>query len=160
MSSSYGRRCRYCDRWISLRQMPYGQWVAFEGDSPHRCDKPPKPAESQPPKKKKHINVPILSEEGFTPREPARPIKYVAPANIQGPSAPEPVKTQRQVAHEISTGHAAGNETINGSSPDRLREKSTATAKSGWSWIWGPILLFVLLRLIITMANQAHFHGH
>jgi hypothetical protein len=41
MTSSYGRRCRYCNRWISLRQMPHGQWVAFEGDAPHDCERAP-----------------------------------------------------------------------------------------------------------------------
>ena len=37
MASSYTRRCRYCDRLIHMRQMPYGQWVPFEGNEPHDC---------------------------------------------------------------------------------------------------------------------------
>jgi hypothetical protein len=41
MANSYVRRCRNCDRSISMRQMPYGQWVAFEGDAVHQCNKPP-----------------------------------------------------------------------------------------------------------------------
>jgi hypothetical protein len=40
MASSYGRRCKYCQRWISMRQMPAGQWVAFENDKPHDCNAP------------------------------------------------------------------------------------------------------------------------
>jgi hypothetical protein len=48
MASSYSRRCRYCSRWISMRQMPAGQWVAFEGDSVHDCKRPPPRRMSSP----------------------------------------------------------------------------------------------------------------
>jgi hypothetical protein len=41
MSSSYRRSCRYCGRSISMRQMPAGQWVAFENNQPHDCEAPP-----------------------------------------------------------------------------------------------------------------------
>lgn len=38
---SYKERCKHCDRWIQLRHMPGGQWVAFEGyDTVHDCSKP------------------------------------------------------------------------------------------------------------------------
>lgn len=37
MSSSYTRPCKYCNRTIQLRNMPAGQWVAFEGDEVHKC---------------------------------------------------------------------------------------------------------------------------
>lgn len=39
---TYRRRCRHCARWISLRQMPAGHWLAFERDSVHDCDRAPK----------------------------------------------------------------------------------------------------------------------
>jgi hypothetical protein len=39
--SSYHRKCKHCGRTIQMRQMPHGQWVAFEGyDTPHDCSKP------------------------------------------------------------------------------------------------------------------------
>lgn len=42
MPSSYSRNCRNCGRRIQLRQMPAGQWVAFEGyDTQHDCKRPP-----------------------------------------------------------------------------------------------------------------------
>jgi hypothetical protein len=42
MSSSYKRQCKKCRRWIQLRQMPAGQWVAFEGyDTIHKCGEKP-----------------------------------------------------------------------------------------------------------------------
>lgn len=38
---NYSRKCRTCGRWINLREMQHRQWVAFEGDQPHACKKPP-----------------------------------------------------------------------------------------------------------------------
>ena len=39
---SYKRQCKDCGRWIQLRRMPHGQWLAFEGfDTPHDCSRPP-----------------------------------------------------------------------------------------------------------------------
>ena len=37
--SSYRRPCRECGQRISLRQMPAGQWVAFDvsTEEPHIC---------------------------------------------------------------------------------------------------------------------------
>jgi hypothetical protein len=55
LASSYRRRCRYCSRWISMRQMPAGQWVAFEGDGPHDCDRPqPRRVTTSPPRTPTH----------------------------------------------------------------------------------------------------------
>jgi hypothetical protein len=42
MNSSYARPCKFCGRRISMRQMPAGQWVAFEDDAAHKCAAPPK----------------------------------------------------------------------------------------------------------------------
>lgn len=40
MSESYNRRCKYCGQWIQMRNMPQGQWVAFDGyDTVHKCSK-------------------------------------------------------------------------------------------------------------------------
>jgi predicted DNA-binding transcriptional regulator YafY len=36
--SSYYRNCKHCGNRIQLREMPAGQWLAFEGfDTPHEC---------------------------------------------------------------------------------------------------------------------------
>lgn len=40
---AYLRRCRYCNDLISMRQMPRGQWVAFDAGfdgSVHACGRP------------------------------------------------------------------------------------------------------------------------
>jgi hypothetical protein len=41
MANSYTRKCRGCGRSIHMRQMPHGQWVAFEANSPHECKREP-----------------------------------------------------------------------------------------------------------------------
>ncbi len=43
---SYKRRCRHCGRTVSLRQMPHGKYVAFEGGGVHDCAAPPAPQKS------------------------------------------------------------------------------------------------------------------
>lgn len=40
-SPSYFRRCKKCGARIHMREMPHGQWVAFDGrDSVHSCGQP------------------------------------------------------------------------------------------------------------------------
>lgn len=44
---SYYRKCKHCGRRIQLRQMPAGQWVAYEGyDTIHDCNAPPSKSHS------------------------------------------------------------------------------------------------------------------
>jgi hypothetical protein len=50
MPNSYTRRCRHCERWISMRQMPHGQWVVFENNEPHNCSNPPIQVRAQQPR--------------------------------------------------------------------------------------------------------------
>jgi hypothetical protein len=37
MRQNYDRRCNYCDRIITMRKMPDGGWLPFEGGSQHSC---------------------------------------------------------------------------------------------------------------------------
>lgn len=46
---AYRRKCKDCYRWISIRQMPHGKWVAFEGEKPHDCDTPVRRSPSKRP---------------------------------------------------------------------------------------------------------------
>lgn len=40
MAESYRKTCRYCGRTITMRKMPYGQWVPFDGyNARHDCKK-------------------------------------------------------------------------------------------------------------------------
>ena len=49
MANSYIRPCRKCGRRISMRQMPHGQWVAFENNEVRDCSEPPKVKVVKPP---------------------------------------------------------------------------------------------------------------
>jgi hypothetical protein len=85
MVNSYSRRCRTCDRWISMRQMPHGKWVAFEHNEPHECGRPPRVEPVRPaPRKPAPIAGPTefpdfelpndeISRPGPTPPVPPRP---------------------------------------------------------------------------------------
>src|SRR5262249_12104318 len=72
MASSYSRRCRYCSRWISMRQMPAGQWVAFEGDSVHDCGRPP-PQRVTTSRSRRDAPTPAASGEFEDFEIPSRP---------------------------------------------------------------------------------------
>ncbi len=72
MVSAYRRRCKICNRWISLRQMPAGQWVAFENECAHVCAKPNRRSS---PKTKKSVNQVIPQKDaGFENFEMPRSI--------------------------------------------------------------------------------------
>jgi hypothetical protein len=67
---SYYRKCKHCGRTIQLRQMPGGQWVAFEGyDHVHNCSTPPrrsnKPADKRAPTKATKPQLEPAPDVGF-----------------------------------------------------------------------------------------------
>jgi hypothetical protein len=64
MSSSYSRSCRNCGRPISMRQMPAGQWVAFENDAGRNCSVPPKKSRKPKPNQVNDQPAPVLGH-GF-----------------------------------------------------------------------------------------------
>jgi hypothetical protein len=80
MSSSYRRRCKYCDRWISMRQMPAGQWVAFEGDGAHDCAKPRAGAQHSKITQTTLNTELVQQEEGFAEIQiPSTPTHNIVP---------------------------------------------------------------------------------
>lgn len=98
MANSYGRRCRTCRRWISMRRMPHGQWVAFENDEPHKCEAVPAPAPRRPtPPRPAHIDPPDFPDIEI-PEDVTEPVRPAPPA--PGPVA-RPIPT-RQKASPVS----------------------------------------------------------
>jgi hypothetical protein len=84
MASSYTRPCRTCQRRISMRQMPHGQWVAFENDEPHNCSKPPKvDVVRSTPRKSPQVDAPTEFDDIVVPGDAAP-----QPAPIARPVAP------------------------------------------------------------------------
>ena len=97
MSNSYSRRCRHCNRWISMRQMPAGQWVAFAKDQPHKCAvPPPQPRPLQTPNVVARPSPNTASITRSNPQQPAdltsltqsrRPATLPRPASANSPPA-------------------------------------------------------------------------
>lgn len=91
--SSYTRPCRHCGRRINLRQMPHGQWVAFEGDQQHVCDEPAPP--KAPPPARPRTPPPAATPAPFEPLYPKvpqdpPPTPQPAPPRPVSPPAPAP----------------------------------------------------------------------
>jgi hypothetical protein len=97
MTSSYSRRCKYCSRRISMRQMPAGHWVAFEGDGVHDCKRPsPQRAAASPPRRVTPFLAPAGEFEDFEISSGAGsstpPVLNPVPASSPTPQAqPTPV---------------------------------------------------------------------
>lgn len=72
---SYHRKCSKCGRLIQMRQMPQGQWVAFEGyDTPHDCHQArtksvTRPAQSSAQTDTSRAKQPHLEEEVQQPQD-------------------------------------------------------------------------------------------
>jgi len=127
-----------------MRQMPHGQWVAFEGyDTPHDCSKPiprddnPKILpffESPPPRKKESGNYDGL---GF-------PDISIPRQGSQGKDEP-----LADVARKVSSFPSSQEEktALKGTKQGYVVQKKTKSIPSGFWWIifWLGILLLLLL---------------
>ena len=82
--ANYNRNCKHCGRRINMRQMPHGQWVPFEADEPHDCDKRPA-GRAAPPVKPNNPRPAETTAEPFTPLYPK-----VAESPAPGPNAIRP----------------------------------------------------------------------
>jgi hypothetical protein len=166
--SSYSRRCRTCNRWISLRQMPHGRYVAFEGDAPHKCSSPPppKPIKVSPPKL-----TPSDNDGGFIeieiPGSTTNPEAKVSGSAPTLPSRrPTPISTPSTTRGQ-SEGMFGGKPKPAGNPPtDRPQytfRPSTPQKSAPWSglrtilfWIFVPMLLIGLARAITILSRGRH----
>jgi hypothetical protein len=80
--ANYSKRCRDCGRPINIRQMPHGQWVAFEGEDPHKCDSP---SSKNRPHPKRNDQLPVTE-----PIKPFEPIYPSVPEPLSGVPNPPP----------------------------------------------------------------------
>jgi len=94
--SNYSRNCRDCGRRINLREMPHGQWVAFEGDRQHKCDEPA--SDKVGPVR---VNRPRPAEPATEPFKPLYPkiseIPISDPVRSQ-PTSPQEVNSSTIIA--------------------------------------------------------------
>jgi hypothetical protein len=136
MASAYRRRCKHCNRWISLRQMPAGQWVAFENEAAHVCAKPNR--RSAPTTKK--------------------PVDYGIPQKDAGFENFEMPKS-------IDAGSSTGNNGKLAPSGDHgLYSESKAPSSSGmpkksgfnWSWLYLLVAVGIILKLFAAVGRSSH----
>ena len=85
--TSYNRKCKHCGRWINIRQMPHGQWVAYEGDQQHDCNKARIRKGKRPGKVE--TERPGSQDESFKPYYPTVP-------GSPPPAAPAPQRTHER----------------------------------------------------------------
>jgi hypothetical protein len=117
--------------------MPASQWVAFEGDNPHKCDNPPiknkKP--TKPPAMVAGTTSGNANEGGLA--------KFGDRSKTIGTDQP---------AQRAPFPNARPSENSNASS-----EKSVSAAKFNWSWILWLIFISAILRLL-THLGGTHTH--
>jgi hypothetical protein len=84
MANSYTRPCRSCGRRISMRQMPHGQWVAFENGEAHHCSEPPKVEVVRPaPRQTRQVEAPTEFDDIVIPDQQApQPTPVLRPVEL------------------------------------------------------------------------------
>jgi hypothetical protein len=171
MASSYTRPCRTCQRRISMRQMPHGQWVAFENDEPHNCSKPPKvDVVRSTPRKSPPVDAPTEFDDiiipGDTAPQPAPIPRPVEPPQT-APLAPAPAKQRPSPGLTNLRSHPATdvNRSLAGrrdpSKPEptvaptmETPPRLTAVGSTGWSsgGIRAIFAVYVLLGVLHSIA--------
>jgi len=143
MSTSYSRRCKYCDRWISIRQMPAGQWVAFEGDSPHKCANPPK----------------IKQDSYKPPSQPSTTATSGAGKTVlvdRKNHSEQPTHQPHAQPSQSTAFHAATPIENNGAASTKAENKN----KNNWSWFWMLIILIILAKLALNIGRTINLPSH
>ncbi len=116
---NYKRRCKHCGKWIQLRLMPHGQWVAFEGyDTPHECIK--QPIQNKPFGKSENANS--IDDIDFAPIN-------VPPGKN---SSPKSISTHQSQKHN--------------NIPHLKSTKKYSPALIFWSIIIAIIIIYLILR--------------
>lgn len=116
-SGSYFTACKWCGERIHMRQMPHGQWVAFDGhESVHKCgqasDYDDSPTHTHPARGAYRSSPP-------SPPVPVRPSAYTSPQSQSTGSQPQ--------------------------SPTTLSTPTQPTKSEGWpAWVWWVIAIVIL----------------
>jgi hypothetical protein len=149
MPSSYYRNCKTCGRRIQLRQMPAGQWVAYEGyDTVHDCSRRPSQHASAP-----HPRGPQSSGQLEGPSYDG--LEFV---DIEVPGSPNPDNTPGRGSHSATPisptrahspfqrkpKHVVGTALPSASRPGAPRPGRPRIP--AWVWVATGIALLVLLR--------------
>lgn len=164
MASSYSRRCRSCNRWINMRQMPHGQWVPFENNEPHKCEAvpappPPRPAPPRPapidPPDFPDIEIPEDVAEPVWPSPQPRPRPEeppVSPAPRSRPSPPVNPQPPPQPQPQPAGGALPQRPTARPPAPEviaRLRLRFTDLLRIG---AYGVLTIYLSIGVLHSIA--------
>jgi hypothetical protein len=184
--ANYSRNCRHCGRKINMRQMPHGQWVPFEADEPHNCDK--RPAERAVSPLRPSIPRPTEKpEQPFVPLYPKVPESAPGPNAIRQPALAPPgrdptspsqigsKRTPQSTPQPTPPSHGSSSPTHVGptatprpiSAPQAAPRHRPSTLSAILAWIAGPLgstvgLLFAvfgLLSLPLSVVAIMHLTG-
>ncbi len=147
MASAYRRHCKHCNRWISLRQMPAGQWVAFENEAPHVCERPNR--RSSPIKKPVNQTAP-QKDSGFENFEMPKSIEVGSSTGNNSMPPPSVRKADQQRGLARSSDQAGYIETKFPSS-GMPKEKSF-----NWSWLYLLVGAGIILKLFAAIGRSPH----
>lgn len=156
--ANYNRKCRTCGRWINMRQMPHGRWVAFEGDEPHKCTTPsvitPKPIDLPLPMPPSEDFPPIdIPEDSrpeliFKPRPQPRPRLAIpaSPAKDVPGTRPRTYETPPQA---LAPQPATRPSQIPTRPPQPSADIGRSQGSRGWLW-WTLAILFMIVFLFLV----------
>lgn len=143
---SYHRKCKHCGSTIQMRQMPHGQWVAFEGyDTLHDC--------SKPISREYHPKTPLLFEPPPSEKKESGSYDDLEFPDINIPRQASKKRGGPLVDSGSNVGSFPSNPkekpAYNETRQSDVIKKKTTSIPSGFWWIifWlGIILLLILIR--------------
>ena len=168
MADAYRRRCKNCDRWISLRQMPAGQWVAFEDEQPHDCKRAPTNVTRPKPRPRTHVSnqsVEMTFEEIEIPSD-EKDVSVSSAARVRSLSSTKQGKTKTSVTTPLG---AAGKKAVKSASATpnpaqrlptdapKLARTQEPEQKSASGWLWKALFvlfgLYMLFKALFLLAR-------
>lgn len=152
MGNSYSRKCRNCGRWINLRQMPHGRYVAFEGDQPHNCKKPVVVKAILKPGRAGGLNDPEFPDvvvPGANTSQPDRePLLVTQISTPRFPGQPNVSSIPQKASGDLRSTSASNNHSV-----ARPASSSSSAQRANTRWWVTPLVIFLVLALIRMIAQ-------
>jgi hypothetical protein len=171
LAQAASRRCKSCNRWISMRRMPHGGWVPFEHNEVHDCAKP-KVEKLKPPPPKPSIAAPIEFPDIVVPDDvPAkansepilRRINYDELSTLSGSKArppdtigPSPTPTDGQPISVQGKSNPAPARKPNSASPN-IAETPRVTATMSKGVLSAALSAILTVYIIIGALHSIAF---